>query len=100
MVIVFSVVGGLVVVMVGVMIGLVEGIFILVFVILRCYWCGDEVDFLVCSWWWVFVWMVFGCLLGVGFFVFVVFFVLVFISGGGGIGMGDVKWVVFIGFMG
>lgn len=50
--------------------------------------------------WWVPVWTVFGRSPGAGFLVFVVFFALALISGGGGIGMGDVKRAVFIGLMG
>ena len=61
---------------------------------------GDEADLPVRSRWWVPVWTVFGRSPGAGFLVFVVFFALALISGGGGIGMGDVKRAVFIGLMG
>ena len=49
--------------------------------------------------WWVPVWTVFGRSLGAGFLVFLVFFALALISGGGGMGMGDVKLSVSIGLM-
>ena len=45
------------------------------------------------------VWTVFGRSLGAGFLVFLVFFALALISGGGGMGMGDVKLSVSIGLM-
>ena len=44
-------------------------------------------------------WSAFGRSLGAGFLVFLVFFALALISGGGGMGMGDVKLSVSIGLM-
>ena len=82
------------------MTGLAEGTLILAFVTPRRYRRGDEADLPVRSRWWVPVWTVFGRSPGAGFLVFVVFFALALISGGGGIGMGDVKRAVFIGLMG
>lgn len=100
MVTVFSAVGGPAAATVGVMTGLAEGTLILAFVTPRRYRRGDEADLPVRSRWWVPVWRVFGRSPGAGFLVFVVFFALALISGGGGIGMGDVKRAVFIGLMG
>ena len=100
MVTVFSAVGGPAAATVGVMTGLAEGTLILAFVTPRRYRRGDEADLLVRSRRWGPVWTVFGRSPGAGFLVFVVFFALALISGGGGIGMGDVKRAVFIGLMG
>ncbi len=100
MVTVFSAVGGPAAATVGVMTGLAGGTLILAFVTPRRYRRGDEADLPVRSRWWVPVWTVFGRSPGAGFLVFVVFFALALISGGGGIGMGDVKRAVFIGLMG
>lgn len=100
MVTVFSAVGGPAAATVGVMTGLAEGTLILAFVTPRRYRHGDEADLPVRSRWWVPVWSALGRSLGAGFLVFLVFFALALISGGGGIGMGDVKRAVFIGLMG
>ena len=88
MVTVFSAVGGPAAATVGVMTGLAEWTLILAFVTPRRYRRGDEADLPVRSRWWVPVWTVFGRSPGAGFLVFVVFFALALISGGGGIGMG------------
>ena len=85
---------------VGVMTGWAGGTLILAFVTPRRYRRGDEADLPVRSRGGVPGWPVFGRSPGAGFLVFVVFFALALISGGGGIGMGDVKRAVFIGLMG
>ena len=100
MVTVFIAVGGPAAATVGVMTGLAEGTLILAFVTPRRFRRGDEAYLPVRSRWWVPVWTVLGRSPGAGFLVFVVFFALALISGGGGIGMGDVKRAVFIGLMG
>jgi len=100
MVTVFSAVGGPAAATVGVMTGLAEGPLIRAFVTPRRYRRGDEADLPGRSRWWVPVWTGFGRSPGAGFLVFVVFFALALISGGGGIGMGDVIRAGFIGLMG